>query len=67
MCFGSRFPYAIPLQRVDAESVAEGLMEVICHTGIPIELLSDQGSVLLSKVMKSFGNLLKIKQLKKTP
>ena len=25
MCLGSRFPYAIPLQWVDAESVAEGL------------------------------------------
>ena len=67
MCLGSRFPYAIPLQWVDAESVAEGLMEVISHTGIPIELLSDQGSVFLSKVMKSFCNLLKIKQLKTTP
>ena len=67
MCLGSRFPYAIPLQRVDAESVAEGLMEVISHTGKPIELLSDQGSVFLSKVMKTFCNLLKIKQLKTTP
>ena len=47
MCLGSRFPYAILLQRVDAESVAEGLMEVISHTGIPIELLSDQGSEFL--------------------
>ena len=52
---------------MDAESVAEGLMEVISHTGIPIELLSEQGSVFLSKVMKSLCNLLKIKQLKKTP
>ena len=67
MSLGSRFPYAIPLQRVDAESVAEGVMEVISHTGIPIELLSDQGSVFLSKVMKSFCNLLKIKQLKTAP
>ena len=65
MCLGFRSPYAIPLQQVDAESVAEGLMEVISRTGI--ELLSDQGSVFLSKVMKSFCNLLKIKQLKTTP
>ena len=48
MCLGSRFPYAIPLQWVDAESVAEGLMEVNTHTGIPIELLPDQVSVFLS-------------------
>ena len=67
MCLGSRFPYAIPLQWADAESVAEELMEVISHIGIPIELLSDQGSVFLSKVMKSFCNLLKIEQFKTTP
>ena len=36
MCLGSRFPYAIPLQRVDAKSVAGGLMEVISHIGTPI-------------------------------
>ena len=28
MCVGTRFPYAIPLKRVDAETVAEGLAEV---------------------------------------
>ena len=66
MCLGSRLPYAIPKYR-GAKIVAEGLMEMISHTGIPIELLSDQGSVFLSKVMKSFCNLLKIKQLKTAP
>ena len=49
MCLGSRYPYAIPLKRIDAESVAEALMEVISHTGIPVELLSDCGSVFLGK------------------
>ena len=36
MCLGTRYPYAIPLKRVDVESVTEGLMEVISHTGIPV-------------------------------
>ena len=27
-------------------------MEVISHTGIPVEFLSDQGSVFLGKVIK---------------
>ena len=52
MCLGSRFPYAIPLQRVNAQSLAEGLMEVISHTSIPIELLSNQGSIFLSTVLR---------------
>ncbi len=32
MCVGSRFPYAIPLKRIDSETVAEGLVEVMSHT-----------------------------------
>ena len=64
MCLGTRYPYAIPLKRVDAESVAEGLMEVISHTGIPV--LSDQGSVFLGKVIKELCRLLNIKQIKTT-
>ena len=66
MCLGTRYPYAIPLKWVDAESVAEGLMEVISHTGIPVELLSDQGSVFLGKVIKELCRLLNIKQIKTT-
>ena len=45
MCLGTRYPYCVPIKRVDAITVAEGLMEVIAHTGIPLELLSDQGAV----------------------
>ena len=62
MCLGTRYPYAIPLKRVDAESVAKGLMEVISHTGIPVELLSDQGSVFLGEVIKELCRLLNIKR-----
>ena len=41
-------------------------MEVISHTGIPVELLSDQGSVFLGKVIKELCRLLNIKQMKTT-
>ena len=41
MCLGTRYPYAVSLKKIDALSVAEGLMEVIQHSGIPNELLSD--------------------------
>ena len=41
-------------------------MEVISHTGIPVELLSDQGSVFLGKVIKELCRLLNIKQIKTT-
>ena len=53
--------------RVDAVSVAEGLMEVLAHTGIPKELLSDQETVFMGKVMKETCRLLNINKLKMTP
>ena len=45
MCVGTRFLYTIPFKKIDAVSVANGLIEVIFHTGIPQELLTEQGSI----------------------
>ena len=66
MCLAIRYPYSIPLKRVDTESLAEGLMEVIAHTGIPKELLTDQGGVFTSKVFIQACKLLNIRKLKTT-
>ena len=66
MCLGTRYPYCVPLKRVDSESVAEGLMDVISHTGIPKELLSDQGSVFMGRVTTQLCQLLNIKKLNTT-
>ena len=38
---GTRYPYAIPLKRIDAQTVAEALVDIFAHTGIPVELLHD--------------------------
>ena len=66
MCLGTRYPYAVALKKIDAVSVAEGLMEVIQHTGIPNELLSDQGSQFMGRVVTKTCELLNIKKLKTT-
>ena len=47
----SKYPEAIPLKWVDVESVAEGLCEVFSRTGIPNQILTDQGSVFTSRLM----------------
>ena len=38
MCYASKYPEAIPLKRVDAQSVAEGMVEVYSRTGLPTEI-----------------------------
>ena len=37
---GNQISLCIPLKRIDAISVAEGLMDIFSHTGIPHEVLT---------------------------
>ena len=68
ICVGTLYCYCVPLKRVDAVSVlAEGLMEVPAHTGIPKELFSDQGTNFTGKVMKETCRLLNINKMQMTP
>ena len=67
ICLACKYPDAIPLKRVDVESVAESMLEVLSRTGIPKEILTDQGSVFTGKVMKQICSTLGIKHLKTSP
>ena len=42
--YGTKYPEAIPLKTIDAETVANALIDIFSRTGIPREILSDQGS-----------------------
>ena len=64
MCIGTRFLYAIPFKKIDAESVAEGLIEVISHKGVPQELLTNQGSIFFGTLARQVCDLLSIKKLR---
>ena len=66
MCLGSKYPEAIPLKRVDVETVVEGMIEVFSRTGIPRELLTDQRNVFTGKMMKELCSTL-ITHLKTSP
>ena len=67
MCLGSKYPDTVPLKRVDAESVAEGMCEIFSRTGIPQELLTYQGSVFMAKPCTKFLGLNTSKQRHITP
>jgi hypothetical protein len=60
----SRYTWAIPLVRADAESVAEAFMnEVILKVGSCKAILTDQGTCFMSLFFKRFQELLKIKKV----
>ena len=66
MCLGTRHSYCVPIKRVDAITVSKGLMEVIAHTGIPLELHSDQEAVFTGRVNQELCRLLNISKLRTT-
>jgi len=55
------------LKDIQAETVAEALVNMFTRVGVPKEILSDQGSQFLSAVMKEMCRLLSLKQLVTTP
>ena len=52
ICLASRFPEAIGFKDVRAETVAESMIEIFSPTGVPRQLLTDQGSQFVGKLVK---------------
>ena len=67
ICMASKWPEALPLRSITAKSVALGLVEIFSRTGIPLELLSDQGAQFIGKVVSKLCKSLHIQKLKTTP
>ena len=67
ICMGSKWPEAIPLKTQTAKAVASGMVEVFARTGIPLQLLSDQGSQFLGSLVTHLCRDLRIDQLKTAP
>jgi len=65
--FATRYPEAVALRSISTTVVAEALVSIFARVGIPDEVLSDQGTQFISKLMKEVGRLLSIKQLTTTP
>ena len=67
VCMGSRWPEAIPLKAITARAVATGMVEIFARTGIPLQLLSDQGSQFLSSLVGHLCKDLGIDQVRTAP
>ena len=67
ICMASRWPEAVPLRTVTAEDVAEGMFLVFSRTGIPLQLLTDQGPQFMSSLVKSMCHHLKVDNIRTAP
>ena len=65
--YATRYPEAVPLKRIDTETVAEALVDIYSRLGVPEEILSDQGKQFISDCMKEVCRLLGVTQSTTTP
>ena len=67
MDYATNWPEAFPLRNTLTETVVERLVEVTARLGVPQELLTDNGSNFVSKVMQRFCTVTGIKQIRTYP
>ena len=65
--FATRYPEAVALKGITAIEVADALIDVFSRTGVPREILSDQGTQFTSAMMAETMRLLACKQLFSSP
>ncbi len=67
ICLASRWPEAVALRSVTAEAVASAMCNIIFRTGIPAKILTDRGTVFLSKVVAKLCEILGCDQIQSSP
>ena len=67
VCMSSKWPEIIPLKSITAKAVAEAMMQVFATTGIPLQLLTDQGSQFVGSLVGQLCKDLHIDKLKTAP
>ncbi|XP_070212629.1 uncharacterized protein [Littorina saxatilis] len=65
--YATRYPEAVALKDIRAETVAEALWNFWTRLGIPDEILTDQGKQFTCELMQQVNQLLHIKGLTTTP
>ena len=66
MDFATRYMEAVPLQKVDAQTTCNALMEVFPNFGLPREILSDNGGNFTAGVIELM-QMLGVKHIKCSP
>ena len=60
-------PEAVPLKKLDMETVAEALVDIFSRLRVPKEILSDVGTQFVCDCVREVTQLLSVKQLTTTP
>ena len=64
MDYNTKWLEAFALKNATAETIADGLVDLSSRVGLPEELLTDNGTNFIAKVMYHLCTLLGIKRIK---
>ena len=67
MDYTSQWPEAHALRNVTTETVVKCLIDMTARVGIPEEVLTDNGSNFVSKIMREYCTTMGIEQIKTSP
>ncbi|XP_072182290.1 uncharacterized protein [Diadema setosum] len=65
--YSTRYPEAIPLRSTNADKIADELIKLFSRVGVPQEILTDQGSNFMSKLMVQVCESLGIRKIRTSP
>uniref|UniRef100_A0A8C6KQE2 Gypsy retrotransposon integrase-like protein 1 n=1 Tax=Nothobranchius furzeri TaxID=105023 RepID=A0A8C6KQE2_NOTFU len=65
--YATKYPEVFPLKSVKAKTVAFCLVQFFARVGFPKEILTDQGTNFMSKLLKDVYKLIGISRLRTTP
>ncbi len=66
-CMATRWVDGVPLRRATAKEVADGCLTLFSRMGIPLKILSDNGTQFVSSLLKDVCSLLGIAQIQVSP
>ncbi|XP_040262454.1 uncharacterized protein LOC120978250, partial [Bufo bufo] len=65
--YATRYPEAVALSNIQAETVAEALVKVFSRVGFPKEVLSDQGTQFTAEITQQIWKTCGVKSLTSSP
>lgn len=65
--YATRYPEAVALRNIDAETIADELVTIFSRVGIPQEILTDQGANFTSHLLTELYRMLHIRPIRTTP
>ena len=65
--YATQYPEAVPLPSIEVEWIARELVKLFSRVGIPVKILTDQGTNFISALLQEMYKLLHIKQIRTFP